>query len=406
MRIVLSNISFSSFSGTETYTLTVAHQLERLGHEAMIYANDLGPMAEHARGLGLTVRGSVEGLPAECDAVIAQDGATAYELAGRYPSAARIFVMHSRFPLQSPPPLGDVCQAVVVLNDRLLETAQRARLPRVVRLTQPVDLARFRGRRESPRRPLQLLSLSNHARGARERMIDQACAELGYTVVRRGAGSTATANPEHTIAGADIVISLGRGAVESMAAGRAVYVLGPIGGDGWVTPDSYPALERDGFSGRATGLIVGHAQLTADLARFNEEMGELTRDLAWTHHDAERHAAALIDLLGDLGAPPRPPTAANELARLIRLEWHQFCLAQLAQTEHEGLRAQLDRSRLALNDVESELVESERKRQLAEQQLQGTQKQLAALKATRRYRLAAGLARPLDRLRDTRRWRR
>jgi hypothetical protein len=399
MRIVLSNLSFSSFAGTETYMLTVARQLQRLGHEPLIYAQELGPMAEQASEQGLRVIRRLDALPIECDAVLAQDGPTAHDLADRYPSAARVFVMHSRFPLQSPPALTEVCSAVVVMNNRLQQAAERAGIQRVVRLRQPVDLAVFRGRRTAPRRPLRVLSLSNHPQGARERMIDQACADHGFAVVHRGAGATATANPEHVMAGADIVITLGRGAVEAMAAGRAVYVLGPVGGDGWVTPESYAELEADGFSGRGTTAMIGSARLTSDLALWTEEMGELARDLAWAHHDAESHATQLIDLLSSLGAAPRAPSVSAELARLIRMEWHQFNRAQGWQVDNERLRSELDESAIQRAALESDLVAARGD----QEQLREARAQLAALKTTRRYQLASGLARPLDRLRELRR---
>jgi hypothetical protein len=59
-------------------------------------------------------------LPDQCDAVLAQDAATCYELAGRYPDAVRVFVAHStEFCLQTPPQLSGVAHAVVALNDRV-----------------------------------------------------------------------------------------------------------------------------------------------------------------------------------------------------------------------------------------------------------------------------------------------
>lgn len=75
MRILLSSENFDGFGGTETYVLTVAQELERLGHQAWIYAPRGGGIAEHARAQGVRVVGQSE-LPIACDAVIAQDAAT------------------------------------------------------------------------------------------------------------------------------------------------------------------------------------------------------------------------------------------------------------------------------------------------------------------------------------------
>ena len=48
MRIVLSSENFDGFGGTETYTLTVAQQLDALGHDVAIYSPNRGAIAELA----------------------------------------------------------------------------------------------------------------------------------------------------------------------------------------------------------------------------------------------------------------------------------------------------------------------------------------------------------------------
>jgi hypothetical protein len=52
MNFTLGSVEFGSTGGTQTYLLTVAEQLERLGHEATIYAESLGEMAELAEQRG------------------------------------------------------------------------------------------------------------------------------------------------------------------------------------------------------------------------------------------------------------------------------------------------------------------------------------------------------------------
>ncbi len=50
MRVLLSFENFTGFGGTETYTLTVAMELDRLGHDVAVYSPNHGAMAEFARG--------------------------------------------------------------------------------------------------------------------------------------------------------------------------------------------------------------------------------------------------------------------------------------------------------------------------------------------------------------------
>ena len=126
MELVLSTFHFSSIGGSETYLLTVAEQLERLGHDVTIHAADVGEMAELAARRGVRVAEDEDRLPGRCDAVIVQDAPTALELADRYPRAPQVFVVHSdAFDAMTPPELPGVTGAVVAMNDRVARRVRR-----------------------------------------------------------------------------------------------------------------------------------------------------------------------------------------------------------------------------------------------------------------------------------------
>ncbi len=146
--------------------------------------------------------------------------------------------------LDPPPP-------VVVLNDRVARRiAALGSRPEVVRLRQPIDIERFRPRGAARRRARRVLLLSNYLKGAPLRMLENVCDDLGLELVRLGASGTPTLDPQGEMADADIVVGYGRSVLEAMALGRAAYVWDYAGGDGWVTPETYPALEADGFCRR------------------------------------------------------------------------------------------------------------------------------------------------------------
>jgi hypothetical protein len=304
-----------------------------------------------------------------------------------------VLVAHSTgFALQTPPQLKDVCQAVIVMNDRLRRRIEQlAWHPSVVRLRQPIDLHRFcfRALNLEQRRPPRVLWLNNYGANTRQRMVERACQTVGIELRNVGQTATPTATPEHEIAKAEIVISLGRGVLEAMASGRAAYVFGAVGGDGWVTANSYQQLERDGFSGRAFASAIDLERLVSDLSSWSEEMGEVGRDLAYRYHDAGEHAADVIELIEQLDAPNAPPpSAAGEFARLLRLEWDREGQARSAASETARLRADAGVLRDQAAATEAKATELERA--------------LAELRATRRYRVACRIARPIDRLRARR----
>jgi hypothetical protein len=391
MRVVLGFENFDGFGGTETYTVTVARELDRLGHDALIYSPNRGAMAEVAREQGVPVL-SREELPSSRDLVIAQDAATCHELAARYLDAVVMMVVHSAdYVLQAPPQLEDRCQAVVVLNDRVRRAVEaRAWHPPIVRLRQPIELGRYWDLGPARPQPQRALVTSNYVKGPRAELIERACRANGLEVDWIGATTNSTASPEMAVADADIVIGLGRSALEAMAGGRATLVYGISGGDGWVTPERYPDMEADGFAGTSLpDLEIDGDRLAAELGNWRPEMGSANHDLAVAHHGARDHVTALLDHAGTLASsPPRAPTLSDEMAHLVRLQWR-------AELRAMGSLAEATRLRALVAEREQEAEELRRR-------LVAAWEDMELFRRTRRFRLASRIAAPLDRLRNGR----
>lgn len=394
MRVVLSHENFDGFGGTETYVLTLAQEFQRLGHEVSIFSPNRGAMAEHARTIGTPVLAASD-LPADGDLVVASDAATASDLAAVYPSAVRVFVVHSTdFALQAPPQLDGIAHAVVVLNDRVgrMVNARAWHAP-LHRLHQPITLSRFRDLGPPRTEARVALISSNYVAGVRAEMIERACRGAGFEVRLLGTHNPSPF-PEAAIADADVVIGLGRSVLEGLAAGRAGFVYGALGADGWITPERYAAMEADGFAGMSRPeVIFDEDALTAELSAWRSDLGELGRDLASAHHSGREHAVAILSLAGQYaGSPALEPTLLAEIGRLIRLEWAR---------DREVINSQLHTARLraALEEREARLAALGADAQTLREELHASYVRYDGLKATRRYRLAARLARPLDRAR-------
>lgn len=391
MRIVLSFENFTGFGGSESYTVAVARECERLGHDVTIYSPNRGELAEIVGREGIPVLG-IAALPDGCELVVAGDAATAHDLARRYGDAVKLMVVHSAdHMLQAPPQLADRCDGLIVLNDRVGRAVQaRGWHAPVRRLRQPIELTRFCDLGPCRATAQVVLVSTNYVEAARSKIIEAACRAQGLTVRWIGATTRPSAAPEYEIAAADIVIGLGRTALETMATGRAAYVYGVVGGDGWVTPERYAAMEADGFAGTAFGDVhIDAERMACDFALWTEVMGEAGRDLASAHHSAREHAVALLAFARELGAPGgEPVTLAGELAHLVRLQWREQQRAVAGERELTRLRAELTEVRAEMADVQRRIEASEAR--------------YAALRGTRRYRLATRIAKPLDRWRNGR----
>jgi hypothetical protein len=382
MQIVLGTLEFGAIGGAATYTLTVAGELQRLGHEVTIFAGEAGELAKVAEEQGIRVAGEAD-LPADCDVVYSQDRPTAYLLADRFPGRPQALCMHSgssQLDRWQPPQLPGIVGAVVVLHDRLARRAEAfAQQVEIVRLRQPVDLARFAPRGVIDETPQRALLLGDYPLAGRREAIHRACEEAGLECTARGRyASQVTLAPEQEINQVDIVIGSGRAIIEAMACARAAFVYGSLGGDGWVTRESYPALESINFA-HATdeNSMVTPEELTNRLSEYRQSMGSVNLDLARVHHNAARHAEELVDVFGRL-APARPPenTPLREFARMSRVQW---------QTESRALglahEARVLSSRAQTAEARAEVAEA----------------RLRNLRSARWYRFLRALARPFRR---------
>jgi len=261
-------------------------------------------------------------LPASVDGVIAMDAAVSLRLAGRYPGTPQVFVAHSTFyDLQSPPQLPGLVATAVALNDRVATRLGSLGLrPPIVRLRQPVDVQWFRPGSPLPERPRRALLLSNRI-GARRDAVRTALERRGMAVEEVGAGGSLTTDPRAALLRADVVIGYGRSVLEGMACGRAVIVYDHRGGDGWVTSESYPRLESEGFAGAAIPKVLDPRRFDELLAAYDPAMGAVNADLIVLHHKASHHAEALVGLFDGRLEPAEPPGALDEMARLVRLQY-------------------------------------------------------------------------------------
>lgn len=383
MRVVLGRKSLVKPGGTQTYAITVARELERLGHEVTLAAEELGPMAEFAREEGVRVV-SVDELPDECDAILGHDLGIAALLGARYPDATLTYVIHSDgFDGQLPPLIPGAVDTVVACSDRMAARARAMPLDApIVRLREPIDTDGYLYPTPLPERPRRALILSNYLRGPKRDMLTEAWESAGIECVQVGTPTGRMLDPRPAIQEADIVVAKARAALEAMCCGRAVYIYDQFGGDGWVTPDSYPAFEADHFAGQSSPRPRSRADLVADLEAYHPDMGIANHELIRTHHRARHHANELVSVLrGSHARDPHPAEALAELARLTRrvdrAESRATALVERAQTAEQQAAPWRERA-------------AEAERQLEEAR---------ALLGTKRARAGLAIGRAVDRLR-------
>jgi len=264
-------------------------------------------------------------------------------------------------------------------------------------LHQPIDVRRFRPRSRPSTVARRLLLLGNNAEHARLDLVADAASEAGLDLVRVGAKGTPTERPECAIDDADIVVGYGRCVLEGMACGRPTYVYDHLGGDGWVTPDTYPALEADGFGGRALAGAIDRDRMLEDLRAYEPRMGLANRDLVVAGHRAEHHAQEVVTLLERISPTARRPIDGyDELARLVTAQWHLDARVGELDATVARLREQIGVERAA-----TAAIQALHDRAAAERDAAAARHDVVV--NSLRFRIGSALARPLELARSLRR---
>jgi hypothetical protein len=93
---------------------------------------------------------------------------------------------------------------------------------------------------------------------------------------------------------ADVVATIGRGVLEAAACARPVVILGALGFDGLLTPETAGeafATNYNGFARRATPTVD---ELASHLTRATSDLGIWSRRWVEEHHDAKKLVPLLV----------------------------------------------------------------------------------------------------------------
>jgi hypothetical protein len=327
MRILLTNHHLQSFGGTETYTLTLADALSRRGHQVTVYSKFAETLASELARRGVGLATDLDAIKQSVfDVAHVHHNICAYEVRYCFPELPVVYVSHGVLPFLESAPIVDlgIARFVAVseeVEERLLQEGvarERLRLCRNV-----VDDELFGPSLEPlPDRPRRALVLSNRIDSSTEAEIGRACERSGIQCLVMGARTTPVDYSElpALIRCADLVFTLGRGAVETMLCGRIPFILDINGGDGLVTPGNVHEIMRCNLSGRRFSRHFDAAAIMKELEDWRPGNGPELRDISAREFGAAARAAELEGIYRQAvsdGLPPALCRTASDVTRTV-----------------------------------------------------------------------------------------
>jgi len=356
LRILLTNITLATRTGTELWIKEAALGLLRRGHAPMVYTPDPGRVAEEIRNATVPVVDDLSRLGVRPDVILGHHHQPTLAALLQFPGVPALLVSHDWISWNDQPPRFPRILRYVAVDatnrDRLVvENAIPEDQVRV--LLNWVDLERFRPRAPLPERPRRALVFSNAARSVTTLpAIQEACRRAGLELDVAGEGSgRLLERPEEVLGDYDLVFAKARAALEALAVGAAVVLCDVRGLGQLVTNADLDALRLLNLGARTLRDPVTPDGLLREIRRYDaRDAAEVSRRVRETA-GMEPALDQLVDLYGEVIAEgerlaPWNPVEESRAVAAYLSRWTTGAQRELRDLRSDRDRLQNDHVRL------------------------------------------------------------
>jgi O-antigen biosynthesis protein len=327
MKILISNHFLRNYSGSELFTFSLAKELRSLGHNVFVFSNILGKVSDELKAIGIPVSNNTSEFENErFDIIHVQHNSTICQLEKAFPLVPKVFMAHGTVPRLEQPFGNSFCEYLAVsegVKKHLMKwhgvTEKNITVARNF-----IDGEKFQNRRPVNDIPKKLLVLSNRSSAKNNKLIKEVCLRLGLIFEHVGLPENPVRDVAKCMNEADIVVSVGRGALEAMACERNVLVLNLFGGDGMVTKNNFYDFMRNNFSGRTHWIKYNHESLALEIKKYNPAEGKKLRALVLRENSKEKNIKTILETYGRCTKNGSESPAKNEpvLLSLLPAFWY------------------------------------------------------------------------------------
>ena len=280
-RILLTNIRMEHFSGTETFTYTLAKELEGRGYKVDVFTFYPGKVSKDL--FEITPKNKDKRLRMDYDYIFINHNKCLEYL--KDVRGIKVLTCHGIFPdLEQPIPGADVYVSISdEVKNHLNELGYNSKI-----IKNGIDCELFKPTSKINKKLTNVASICKGVKA--NEIIKEACEKIGvnFKAIRNIENNKIieVKNVEDYINEADLVVSLGRGAYEAMACGRAVIVfdkrdyMDKMIGDGIITKDNVNEAVKNNFSGRRYEIEFDVNGLVDELKKYDQSMGDINREYA------------------------------------------------------------------------------------------------------------------------------
>ncbi len=274
MRILITNNALTTRGGSELYVRDIALALRRAGHHPMAFSTELGDVAEELRQYGISVVDDLDDLPGSPDILHCQHHLESMMAILRFQGVPAVYFCHGVLPWQEAPFIHPRIFRYVAVDEPTRQACLETHgvpLERMSVILNFVDLDRFRPRDPLPPTPKTALLFYNSATDIHLiPEVREACQRTGIHLDVAGFGvGRSLSHPEAVLGSYDLVFAKGRSALEAMAVGAAVVLLGDQGVGPMVTPGELDKLRVLNFGFTTLTLPSTPENIVRQIQRYD-----------------------------------------------------------------------------------------------------------------------------------------
>lgn len=286
LSILIATHHMTDYTGTETYTLTLARALAKRGHAVTVYARYMDRMRPYLVEAGIPAVDDLNTLRGQrFDVAHVHHSLPAVAVRVAFPALPMVMVSHGVLPfLEQHPPLELGAARILAVSEEVRDhlIALGVSAADVYICRNLVDEGQFTPVVPPASELKRAAILSGRMDESTASTIRAACQKLGIKLQARG-GKGTELTPRRIpvfLNSVDLVFTLGRGAIETMLCGRVPVVMDCHGCDGMVMPGNLQDLMACNFSGRRFARRPTVDELAEELKTYTPGLGLALRDVA------------------------------------------------------------------------------------------------------------------------------
>lgn len=308
MKILITNNRLDTRpGGAETFVQDLARGLQEHGHSVMAYTSDLANRPRMMEGDLVPITTDLSGLSFRPDIVHGQHHLDAMTALGALPEVPALYHCHGANWLETQPVHPRIYKYLAVsrtLVERMRIESNLAE-SQFELILNTVNLDRFTTVRSLPERPRRALFYNkvHHPASPTVAAVEEAAKRHGLTLdfLGRHFGEL-TDRPEERLPQYDIVFASGRSAIDALASGCAVIVLGRNSCGPMVVASNYDSLRSVNFAVAANVLPTSAEAVAAQIATYSAETSASVTRLLRADADSRRMVTRLIEIYREVMA--------------------------------------------------------------------------------------------------------